>query len=213
MPFRRFAHGHLVLNTCLLVTTLWLAQAQAGPRIPLPWGEGTELSQRVLTLPGARLMQGPDGAAKVLEARLPVFEVFYVYGRQEGWVEVGREAQGPPDGWIADDKMQEWSIMLVMQYAAPGQRERVLFFEERETLQELLLEVDVSERTRKLLHEVDAGRHAGTGVIAVERQQEGYVSFDTNPYLMPILGSRREEFDDGAPHPPGQGGRHQRPAR
>ena len=117
-----------------------------------------------------------------------------------GTVEALRvEAQGPPDGWIADDKVQEWSIVLVMQYAAPGQRERVLFFEKRETLQELLLDVDVSERTRKLLHEVDAGRHAGTGVIAVEQQQEGYVSFDTNPYLMPILGSRREEFDDGIP--------------
>jgi serine/threonine-protein kinase PpkA len=36
-------------------------------------------------------------------------------------------------------------------------------------------------------------------VIAVEQQQKGYVSFDTNPYLMPILGSRREEFDDGTP--------------
>jgi serine/threonine-protein kinase PpkA len=201
MRFRGFLHRRRPVAQIglLLVAASWLAQGLAEPRTPLPWGAGTELSQRVLVLPGARLMERPDAASRVLQARLPVFEVFYVYGRQGDWVEVGRKAQGPPDGWIAEDKVQEWSIMLVMQYAAPGQRERVLFFEKRETLQELLLQVDATKRARRLLREVDTGRHAGTGVIAVEQQQEGYVSFDTNPYLMPILGSRREEFDDGTP--------------
>ena len=71
MPFRRYAHGRLVLMIgLLLVTTLWLAQTQAGSRVPLPWGEGTELSQRVLTLPGARLMQGP--------ATPPLWSIFTV---------------------------------------------------------------------------------------------------------------------------------------
>lgn len=185
----------------LLTGTADAAQTAPGDQRPIPYGEGTELYERVITLPGAKLYEAPDIGSRVHEPELPVFDVFYVFDRaeqgNERWLEVGRQGVGPPDGWLPAKQVQDWSIMLVMQYEPPGQRERVLFFEERETLQDLVLEPDVADQSRDLLAQVDAETHAGSGLIAVEN--EDYVSFESSPYLMPVLDWAYEVFDDGTP--------------
>jgi serine/threonine-protein kinase PpkA len=181
-----------------------LAATSHGEEIrPLIWGETKGLYQRVITLPGAQLLASPASAARRVQPELPVFDVFYVFGRDEnddqGWVEVGRQWNDVPEGWIDADLVQDWSLMLVMQYEAPGQREPVLFFEDMERLRDLVLAVDVDDRARALIRAVEAGKHEGKGLIAIEDTSSGHVSFEGNPYLMPILNSAWEEFDDGTP--------------
>jgi serine/threonine-protein kinase PpkA len=174
---------------------------QADYRTPLPLDKNPDLFQRVITLPNARLLKKPNKSSEVLQSEVPIFSVYYVFGREGNgdlaWTQVGRAVKDQPEGWIAAKFTQDWSIMLVMQYAPPGQRERVLFFEDADTLTELVLSPRARQKTRDLLAVVDKGRHAGTGVIAVEETQKGFPQFGSNPYLMPILNAHREQFDDG----------------
>jgi hypothetical protein len=114
----------------LLTSLAQAAQTIPAELRPIPFGEGTELYERVITLPGAKLYQSPDSASLVLDPQLPVFDVFYVFNRTEQggkrWLEVGGKGIGPAEGWLLATQAQDWSIMLVMQYEPPGQRERVL---------------------------------------------------------------------------------------
>ena len=171
--------------------------AKGNARKPLPLEKAPELYQRIITLPNASLFQKADKQSNIIEEQIPTFEVFYVYDRKSDWIEVGRSVQGRADGWIEKALTQDWSIMLVMQYAPPGQRERVLFFEDVDPLIDLVASPRVSRKAQALLKRVDQGQHSGTGLMAVEALQEGFVSFEGNPYLMPILGARREMYDDG----------------
>ncbi len=187
-------------ETVVLVLAGWIcwttAAASAAVRSPLPMEKNPELYQRIITLPGASLYTKPAETAEIGEHDIPIFEVFYVYGRDSNWVEVGRSLKGPPEGWIEKTFTQDWSIMLVMQYAPPGQRERVLFFEKENALIDLIVSPKVGTKSHKLLLEADKGENTG-GIIAVEEMKEGFVSFEGSPYLMPITDFRRERFDDG----------------
>ena len=176
-------------ETVVLVLVGWIcwtsAAASAAMRSPLPMEKTPELYQRIITLPGARLYIKPAVTAEIRENDIPIFEVFYVYGRDPKWVEVGRSLKGPPEGWIEKTYTQDWSIMLVMQFAPPGQRERVLFFEKENALTDLIVSPKVGTKSHELLLKADKGENTG-GIIAVEEMKEGFVSFEGSPYLMPI---------------------------
>ena len=115
---------------------------QADYRTPLPLDKNPDLFQRVITLPNARLLKEPSKSSEVLQTEVPIFSVYYVFGRKgngdQAWIQVGRVIKDQPEGWIESKFTQDWSIMLVMQYAPPGQRERVLFFKDADTLTELI---------------------------------------------------------------------------
>src|SRR5690606_33142412 len=110
---------------CLIGAEAWAAE-------PLRMTPGSDFYRRALTLPGATLRTAPEQAGQA-GTPLPVFSIFYVFGSRSldgtEWLEVGRQVAGPPEGWIEAQRLQDWSTMLVMQYAPAGQRRRVLFFE------------------------------------------------------------------------------------
>ena len=89
------------LCLCLsLLITVADGPATAAERTPLLQEGKKTLRQRVITHPGARILQRPDAAASVVQADVKPFTVLYVYARDNGWLEVG-PAGNPPQGWVA----------------------------------------------------------------------------------------------------------------
>ncbi len=181
---------------------LLLAFAAAVPaRSPLPLEESPELLRRVITLPNARVYREPALGAEVVTDSVAVFDVYYVFGEKQAddmtWLEVGKAVTAPTAGWIPQRFTQTWNLMLVLQYAAPGQREPVLFFEDVEALRDVVLSPSAPREAKTLIDKAQTGGHQESGLIAIEETQAGYVSFEHSPYLLPILDTQRDEFDDG----------------
>ncbi len=87
-----------------------LAFAQAAPRRPLLIEGKQSLYQRVITRPGATLSALPDGQNA---HSVPGFTVYYIYAKPPGSgdgarIEVGRSADGHPEGWLQASKAIEW---------------------------------------------------------------------------------------------------------
>ena len=186
--------------------------APAPARAPLKLDAGqpdaTALYQRVLTLDGAELLKAPDAGAPKLRATLPVFSILYVFDRKAAgganWLEVGQGIQGQGTGWVREDLTQRWDIMLTMEYAPPGQRQPVLFFDQREDLAKLVHNPSGPGMAKELLLRLDPAAPAAAaadrgGVTVVEERPEtgGAVSSDRKPYVMPILAFKSDEFDSG----------------
>src|SRR6516162_1800847 len=145
-----------VLTTATLLLVL---ASPATAREPLKVEQAPELFQRILTLPGARLSPAP--AEPPVGAALPVFSVLYVYDRQpanNGWRQVGSKPDRKPEGWLPSDMTQDWQTMLVMQYAPRGQRDRVVMFDDRPPLADLLQANNEHQRAVALLRDIGAGR-------------------------------------------------------
>lgn len=176
--------------------------AAKAARQPLSMDGQPEFQQRVLTLPGAVLMAEPRADAAVKEGRVPAFSILYVFDRKlvgpDSWMEVGRTVDGRSTAWVKAAQTQDWEIMLVMQYAPAGQRQRVLYFKDSAALSQLVQAPQVGSRAQELLRQVDAQQHDRSQIISIEQSEaKGTVSFQARPYLMPILSYRRDEFDSG----------------
>ena len=151
--------------------------------------------RRVLSLPDSKIQAQPSHGAEVVEQQVPTFSIFYIYGEKlidgETWLEVGRQPEGGGIGWMPKTKTEEWKSMLVMQYAPRGQRERVLFFDDKAPLREVVESADPAARAATLRA---AGGGTG-GVVAME--PPAVVDQAGQPYLMPILDYEFGEFDSG----------------
>jgi serine/threonine-protein kinase PpkA len=168
---------------------------------PLREEGDTGLFQRVLTLPDAILRQSPRPDSGILQDDLPIFTIYYVYDRVStesgtGWVEVGTDPNGDVAGWIQRDFLQDWKTMLVMQYAPRGQRERVLFFRERDDLADLVQSPFVTADVMDHYSAISEGTHDRARFAAIETAKA--VDYRNEPYLMPIIGWKRDAFDNGA---------------
>lgn len=165
-------------------------------REPLRAQDNPQLFQRVLTLPDSRLASTAGGTAE--GDALPAFSVLYVFAREEvagrGWVEVGRGFAEPPLGWLEADKTAAWNSMLVMQFAPRGLRERVLFFENREDLADIITSPFFAEDAAGLFEAIATGS-PDERFIAIE--PGAAVDYADRPYLLPILDWKGERFDDG----------------
>ena len=179
------------------------AQAQKSPsRKPLAMEGHAEFYQRVLTLPGAELRVEPNDTARPQGDRLPTFSILYVFARRmmDGvpWLEVTSSIDGERTAWLRASAAQDWSVMLVMQYAPPGQRLRVPFFSEAAQLSKLVQDPQVAKQARALVETVDSGTHDRKTVIAIEPMDRlGTPTFKSRPYVMPILASQSDESSMG----------------
>lgn len=190
-----------VLSSILaaLISPLWTATATA--RTPLALDGNLDFYQRVLTLPGAVLLREPRDGAPTAETKTPAFSIYYVFDRKtlgdDVWLEVGKSTDGAGAAWVKSAQTEAWEIMLVMQYAPPGQRSPVLFFKDKDSLAKLVQSPRGGEEATALVKAAATGDVAG-GVVAIEPTgDKGAVTFKQRPYLMPILGYKRDEFDDG----------------
>ena len=153
--------------------------------------ESSVLFRRVLSLPGAvmHLQPGATDAAQAEDVR--TFSVYYVYEVRtvdgETWLRVGQSIQHRADGWIAARQTEEWRNMLVMQFPDRVNRQRVLFFDDGQSVRTLLdsfrRERDVADLYERLRGEGAAG--SIDGLVAVEPAEA--IAGDVRPYLMPIL--------------------------
>lgn len=199
-PVRALLHFGMVAVLGLILSASGWAQEVAG-RQPLHMPQAKDVYQRILTLPGASLESQPNAAVgSAPRQELPVFSIFYVYGKKADWLEVGRDLRRGPEGWIKTSLTQNWSVMLTMQYAPPGQRGRVLFFERQQDLRDLVTAVDPQPLVDKLVAAADAGQKTDLPLSSIEPSDvRGSQQPNGVFYLMPIIDFAPATFDDYKP--------------
>ena len=156
--------------------------AQDGDRPLLREGRET-VYQRVLTRPGATLLDARDGE----ELRVyPAFQPLYVFAAEPGWVQVGPSVSAPPEGWVTEDSVVEWKQNIVAAFTNPAGRERQILFESEERLRDLMEHEALREMQDQILQEIETGEVPDErGVVAAEPPV--YVNIVDQLYLMPIL--------------------------
>lgn len=168
-----------------LVFFAGLAHAQQGER-PLTLENKSVLFQRVIAVPGARLSDEP-GADEPGEVVTP-FTVYYVYERRTAagreWLRVGSDSNGRIEGWLPAEQGVEWRQALTVSFKDPEEAPRVLLFENRDPLVELVESGD-AERYERLRQRAIGGDVADSPVVAV--QPDEFIDIRRNFYLVPIL--------------------------
>lgn len=156
--------------------------AQEGDRPLLREGRET-VYQRVLTRPGATLLDARDGG----ELRVyPAFQPLYVFAAEPGWVQVGPSVSAPPEGWVTEDSVVEWKQNIVAAFTNPAGRERQILFESEERLRDVMEHEALREMQGQILQEIETGEVPDErGVVAAEPPV--YVNIVDQLYLMPIL--------------------------
>ena len=172
----------------------------AADPLPLTDPENAEAYIRVISQPGMQLFAEPGAGGDGKD--VPVFSILYVFERRElggeAWMQIGRTVRGGPDGWARADKGVDWTNMLVMQFAPRGKRNQVLFFEEESALNSLVSGPFYQRDAQKLYDSIADERSKADPewdkrLVAIEPQSA--VTYDSKPYLLPILDWRSEMFD------------------
>lgn len=190
----------LLIAALVLLPTLVPSRgvAQPAPRTPLLIEGKQSLYQRVIARPGATLSPRADGQ----NARpVPGFTVYYVYAKQSGGgagrIEVGRAADGRPEGWLAADKAIEWKHTMIATFTNPAGRKPVLFLKSERDQRTLMLDSQAGPRAQALRTAATSPGGDPGPVIAIEPPT--VVDFARNFYLMPILSAQRIEREFGPP--------------
>jgi len=181
-PRRLFLLGSVALPAAAL--------AQGGPRRPLLIPGKTTLFQRVILRPGATLHARP-GAPQ--GRPLPGFSVMHVYERRDGWLEIGREADGRTEGWVREERAIDWRHAMVGAFTNPAGRQRAMFLRDAATLRGLLASPAMAAEAARL--RATAGE-PGSPVLALE--PETFIDIQRNFYLLPILEAETIQRRDGA---------------
>lgn len=174
----------LVLSTVALSGIgLGATVALADPRPLLQEGKQT-LHQRVLTTPGCELTQTAGSSGELQ----PAFTRFYVYERSDvdgrEWLKVGPDSYGDTSGWLPADCSVAWKMQLTLAFTNPANRQRLLFFRERNDLQDILDEYEPSSQVVPLHAALDRDEEV-SAVLA--REPEYFVDLQEQFYLLPIL--------------------------
>lgn len=184
MPIRRRELVALAgLGGSLSAPPLW-AQGKA----PLLMDGKKTLFQKVLTRPGALLAaKAGDAAGKPLEP----FSVFFVYERADAggkpWLLVGAGSDGKTQGWLAADASVPWKHMITLSFAVPTNRQRVLFFRERQGLTDFVNADNAAAETGKLLKEIGAKGNLGPTHPVIAAEPDKFVDLQKQFYLLPVL--------------------------
>lgn len=160
----------------------------AQTRAPLLIDGKQTLYQKVLTRPGALL------AAKAGEAGgkpLEPFNVYFVYEKSEQggkpWLLVGAGSDGKTQGWLPEAGVVPWRHMITLSFAVPTNRERVLFFRERQGLADFVNNDAAAAETAKLIKEIAAKGTLGPTHPVIAAEPEKFVDLQKQFYLLPVL--------------------------
>ena len=161
-PLSRFLlSGAVLLALCISPPS----QAEDKPLIQT--GKKT-LFQRVLTTPGCKISPTAGSAAGDPQ---PVFSRFYVYERAQAnnaeWLKVGPDSYGKTIGWLPASCTTDWKMQLTLAFTNPANRDRLLFFKDRATVEGILDAPDPVSKVAPLRATLKKGQQA-PGVLAEE---------------------------------------------
>jgi len=177
----------LSIATLLVGLGLIFSHADAQTTRPLTLEGKRALYQRVIAVPGARVVESPGASARQAQPVIP-FTVYYVYARENvggrDWLRVGLDSVGDIRGWLPAEQGIDWRQTLTVGFKDPAQQPRVLLFSDRDALKALGEGNDV-ETYRMLRERAVQGGVADSQVAAI--QPDGFIDIRRNFYLVPIL--------------------------
>ena len=186
--------GISLLLLLLASTVVFGAEA----RTPLLQEGKKTLFQRVVVHPNTVMKAAADDNSAVVQAKVKSFSVFYVYGRQNGFLEVGPSSNAV-EGWIHASSATDWPQAMTLLFTERTGRMPVLFFKDQNVLQQVCAADDLKKKLATLdsqVREARQGKEAAPDlpVLAAEpSDSEGAVSRNRF-YLMPIK-SMSEPFE------------------
>lgn len=179
----------MILRAALLTLTVSLplvtaAPALADPRPLIQEGKET-LYQRILTTPGCQLTQEAGATGGDIQ---PAFSRFYVYQRSQengdDWLEVGPDSYGSAIGWLPESCTVDWKMQLTLSFTNPANRERLMFFKERDGLMKIFDDFEPSGQVAPMRAQL---RKDGEAPGIVAQEPEYFVDLHEQFYLLPIL--------------------------
>jgi serine/threonine-protein kinase PpkA len=177
----------LLLALVIAITPLpgMTAAPVAGSDRPLLMAGKHSLYQRVLSTPGTRIASKPGGKPG---AEVVPFTAFYVYARTETagnqWIEVGTDRHGSRAGWLPATECIEWNHGLTAAFRDPTGHDRVLLFEDSDSLRQLAGQSSLKTYQRLYAEAAQGQPSADSPVVAI--QPPGYIDIREDFYLVPI---------------------------
>ena len=186
----RFALAASTLLALFMGSSLALADDK-----PLIQEGKKTLFQRVLTTPGCTLSSSAGGAPGAAQ---PTFSRFYVYERAQAanaeWLKVGPDSFGKTVGWLPAACTADWKMQLTLAFTNPANRDRLMFFKDRATLEGILDAPDPVSKVAPLRAKLKQGTLA-PGVLAQE--PEYFVDLHKQFYLLPVLSGEEVMTEEG----------------
>lgn len=183
----------LTLPLCGLLLTSQVIAAE-GNKPLLQEGKKT-LFQRVLTTPGCKLGTEAGDDQGPLQ---PAFSSFYVYQKADingqSWVKVGPDSYGKTIGWLPQSCTVDWKMQLTLAFTNPANRDRLVFFKDKKSLDDILNAPDPVSLVAPLRAHLKRDGHA-EGVLAQE--PEYFVDLQKQFYLLPILSGEEVMTESG----------------
>ncbi|WP_437609534.1 vWA domain-containing protein [Erwinia sp. V71] len=183
----------LALPLCSLLFSGYATAAESDKPL-LQEGKKT-LYQRVLTTPGCKLGQAAGDDKGELQ---PAFSSLYVYQKAEAngqsWVQVGPDSYGKTIGWLPQSCTVDWKMQLTLAFTNPANRDRLLFFKEKKSLDDIFSAPDPVSLVAPLRAKMKRDGHAD-GVLAQE--PEYFVDLQKQFYLLPILSGEEVMTENG----------------
>ncbi len=168
------------LSICLVV--VFTANLQAATDKPLVMEGKKTLYQRVLSTPDARIYESPDRAGESDE--MTPFSVLYVYEKRDGWIKVGHGSFGNTAGWMQSQETIVWNQALTVSFRDPQNTQRVMMFNSKQSIQQLVDEYDTEAYQR--LYDAVVNEEAGKDSPVIAIQPAAHVDIRENFYLVPI---------------------------
>ncbi|MBF7957351.1 VWA domain-containing protein [Rahnella victoriana] len=153
------------------------------------------LFQRVLTTPGCKLgAQAGDDKGQLQ----PAFSSYYVYQKADvkgqSWVRVGPDSYGKTIGWLPQSCTVDWKMQLTLSFTNPANRDRLVFFKDKKSLDDILSAPDPVSLVAPLRAHLKRDGKAD-GVVAEE--PEYFVDLQKQFYLLPILSGEEVMTESG----------------
>lgn len=190
-----------ISNTWRLFIFGWVISGLIGqsgsaePRKPLLMEGKKTIHERVLTRPGAKVFDQPDG---VQGAANPAFTRYYVYSRKNTgngeWLEVGPDSRGNLAGWIRSDTTVPWKQQISLVFSNPAGRERALLFKDRKDLENIVVNGTAKREAASIRNTLKSG---GQDPRIVSIEPEVPADINKNFYLLPILQTGKVLTDNG----------------
>lgn len=183
------------LQNLALMLGLTVFGCVANANEPLKQEGKQTLFQRVLSTPTCQLTQK---AGEANGQKIPAFSRYYVYARQNvsgnEWLQVGPDEFGKTVGWLNSNCAVPWNIQMTLTFTNPVERDRLLFFKDKPSLENIISSSDKAKDIATIRQELAKN---GTAPNVVAQEPETPVDFQKNFYLLPVLQGEEVMNNDG----------------